>query len=78
MQDSRDVFKWEVRRVEAPREILKTPSCSDGCELSDGCALAMAYVPIQKFQKIYPSEVGFERGTVFEELDKPFIGRNDC
>jgi hypothetical protein len=37
----------------------------------------MAYVPVQKFQKIYPSEVGFERGTVFEELDKPFIGRRD-
>ena len=29
-------------------------------------------------QKIYSSEIGFTRGTIFEELDKPFLGRNDC
>ncbi|MBQ5321656.1 MAG: spore coat associated protein CotJA [Oscillospiraceae bacterium] len=38
----------------------------------------MAYVPQQKWQKIYSSEIGFTRGTIFEELDKPFLGRNDC
>lgn len=77
MQNSRDGFKWEVRRVEAPREVLRKPDCSEYCQMSDDCALAMAYVPSQKFQKIYPSEVGLERGTIFEELDKPFLGRQD-
>lgn len=37
-------------------------------------ALAMAYIPIQKWQNIYSSDVGFHRGTIFAELDKPFIG----
>lgn len=36
--------------------------------------LAMAYVEWQKWQKVYPAEVGFSRGTLFEELDLPFIG----
>ena len=36
--------------------------------------LAMAYVPMQQWCKIYPSDVGFTRGTIFEQLDLPFIG----
>ena len=37
-------------------------------------ALAMAYVPRQKWGELYTEEVGFQRGTIFPELDKPFIG----
>lgn len=36
--------------------------------------LAMAYVPWQTWRKIYDAEKGFCRGTIFEELDKPFRG----
>ncbi len=36
--------------------------------------LAMAYVPWQEWQNIYEAEKGFHRGTIFEELDKPFKG----
>lgn len=36
--------------------------------------LAMAYVPWQKWREIYSAEMGFKRGTIFAELDKPFIG----
>ena len=35
---------------------------------------AMAYVPYQCWGKVYEPGVGFERGTIFPELDKPFIG----
>ncbi|MBR4554342.1 MAG: spore coat associated protein CotJA [Ruminococcus sp.] len=35
---------------------------------------AMAYVPYQQWTKVYDSEAGLERGTVFPCLDKPFIG----
>ena len=35
---------------------------------------AMAYVPFQQFGQIYPPESGLERGTIFPELDKPFLG----
>ena len=36
--------------------------------------VGMAYVPYQKWQKIYDAEVALDRGTIFEELDKPFLG----
>ncbi|MEG0489827.1 MAG: spore coat associated protein CotJA [Hydrogenoanaerobacterium sp.] len=37
-------------------------------------ALAMAYVPMQKWQQIYDQQMALSRGTLFAELDKPFIG----
>lgn len=40
--------------------------------------VAMAYVPWQKWRKIYSKEKGFMRGTMFEELDKPFWAAGGC
>lgn len=37
-------------------------------------SLAMAYVPTQKWEDLYESSLGFARGTIFAQLDKPFIG----
>lgn len=34
----------------------------------------MAYVPFQRWCPTYEPEVGFNRGTMFPELDKPFLG----
>ena len=36
--------------------------------------VAMAYVPWQTLQEVYEPEVAFSRGTLFPELDKPFMG----
>lgn len=49
----------------------------------DTCALftvqpvsfAMAYVPLQSWEKTYEISVALDRGTIFPELDKPFIGK---
>lgn len=53
-------------------------SNSDQAESSDyiinAPSLAMAYVPLQKYRDLYPESVGFEKGTMFKELDKPFEG----
>lgn len=35
--------------------------------------LAMSYVPIQKWSEPSPMEEGFRRGTIFRELDLPFM-----
>lgn len=45
-------------------------------ELCSKCepSLAMAYVPWQQWRELYTPEVGLKRGTIFAELDKPFIG----
>jgi hypothetical protein len=35
--------------------------------------LAMAFVPRQKWRNIYKHETAFPRGTIFAELDKPWL-----
>ena len=38
--------------------------------------IAMAYVPMQQAPVLYENlEEAFHRGTIFPELDKPFMGR---
>ena len=36
--------------------------------------VGMAYVPYQQWKNIYEPAVGIDRGTIFEDLDKPFLG----
>lgn len=48
------------------------PRCSN--KNDDVESLAMAYVPYQNWQKLYSPDVAIKRGTLFSELDKPFIG----
>ena len=37
-------------------------------------SLGMAYVPMQRFEKLYQPDVGLSRGTIFQALDFPFLG----
>ena len=37
-------------------------------------SLAMAYVPFQKFEDLYDLNMALIRGTIFKQLDKPFLG----
>lgn len=42
----------------------------------DKFPVAMAYVPWQRFDKMYEDlEKGYCNGTIFPELNKPFTGR---
>ncbi len=41
----------------------------------DGMELAMAYVPWQKYTSIYEPDKALREGTIFPELNKPFLGR---
>lgn len=52
--------------------------CCERDDVLEGMPLAMAYVPWQNWRRIYDIEKGFQRGTIFEELDKPFYGRGGC
>lgn len=40
--------------------------------------LAMAYVPLQKWEDIYDTKMALERGTIFRALDKPFLGKGSA
>ncbi|MBQ7288458.1 MAG: spore coat associated protein CotJA [Clostridia bacterium] len=37
--------------------------------------LAMAYVPMQRFCDIYTPQEALDNGTLFAELNKPFMGK---
>ncbi len=51
---------------------------SDTMMLAD-FPLAMAYVPWQKnFDSIYDTDKALCAGTIFQCLDKPFLGRGGC
>lgn len=39
-----------------------------------GNSLAMVYSPYQEWKHLYEIDDGFEKGTIFKELDKPFFG----
>lgn len=35
--------------------------------------VAMCYVPLQKITAVYEPELAWRRGTLFPDLDKPFL-----
>lgn len=50
--------------------------CAGRMEMSlpkEEYVLAMAYVPWQYFTKVYEPDKALEAGTIFPELDKPFL-----
>ena len=44
----------------------------------DELPLTMAYVPMQQYGNVYEVENALEKGTLFPDLDKPFLGRGAC
>ena len=39
-----------------------------------GRPLAMVYSPVQEWQALYDSDTGLANGTIFKELEFPFVG----
>ncbi len=48
---------------------------AQGNNCEQGCFLAIASVPMQQWKGTYAVERGFQKGTIFPELDLPFLGR---
>lgn len=46
-----------------------------GTDLCSEMEVAMAYVPWQYFQTIYEPDKALQAGTIFPELNKPFLGK---
>ena len=74
-----------MRRSEMPDGDDKV-SCTGGCGSESRQArwgvtnrpVAMVYAPIQEWRSIYDCEMGLNRGTIFAELDLPFVGCKGC
>lgn len=54
--------------------MLNIPESAEISVFPSDPALAMAYVPMQQLKKTYQPEQGWENGTIFPELNKPFYG----
>jgi hypothetical protein len=60
-------------------EKLEAPSCNISKDRRkswglEGYPLAMVYSPIQCFRDVYDIDTALMQGTVFSELDLPFMG----
>jgi hypothetical protein len=49
-----------------------------GYDSMDNFPVGMCYVPWQQWNQIYDLEKGFLCGTIFPELNKPFLGSRCC
>lgn len=52
--------------------VVKTTALTD---CIDSAPLAMAYVPMQRWERTYDLDVALDRGTIFPELDLPFCAK---
>lgn len=48
-------------------------NCRNTIGYAPDLSLAMAYVPKQCWEEIYECEAGFNKGTIFKQLDKPWL-----
>lgn len=63
--------------LEAAEAVKSCPTCLKNSMMSTFPAetpIGMAYVPYQQWKNVYDPTVALDRGTVFEDLDKPFLG----
>lgn len=68
------------------QQMMTTPSCVcenvavpvEHIDALVGLPIAMAYVPWQNWEKILCQEKALHVGTIFEELNKPFLGMGGC
>lgn len=57
------------------------PNTTDEMDDNENCihmVVGMSYIPWQRFRDLYEPEEGFPRGTIFAELDYPFLGKGNC
>lgn len=81
-QDTSNVSSGRGELESELREEVKSESCNE--DFADKCLeklpLAMAYVPFQKWRKVFDAPTGLAHGTIFEELVLPFCAykNNTC
>jgi hypothetical protein len=76
-----DCYRCPERDLERgpAREYIR-PDCEmpgyaeSSCDAVDVCRVGMAYVPMQRWRDIYDTKKALSRGTIFAELDMPFLG----
>ena len=72
MYDYNNVFSDYIETV---KKTCPPGENNDLSPLPKDTVVAMAYVPFQQFGEVYSSQEGLEAGTLFPELNKPFLGK---
>lgn len=66
-------------RYDMPRNMTNDMDCyrcnRENSRACDDYPIGMGYVPWQEFKDLHDPERGLHAGTIFIELEKPFIGR---
>ena len=76
-------YNTRYSRRPMPAPAPSAPQCAcrmEGCpdthdHFPEDMPVAMAYVPWQKWRDLYDPCKAPECGTIFSELDKPFLGK---
>lgn len=76
MTDYSDYIREFVNSNARPAMQKQSGSRFDDMMLRD-LPVAMAYVPMQTLGKTYEPECALENGTLFEALNKPFLGKRE-
>ena len=65
-----------------PRQMMNGMECQEEkkmvFEFSECMPPAMSYTPFQIMSNIYQPQKGLVRGTIFPELDKPWLAGGAC
>ena len=74
--DARNRTRGEARASQNNAYSHSVPVCEFDGESSclNNRSLAMVYAPMQAFRNLYDTKSALHRGTIFKELDKPFMG----
>lgn len=65
-----------VPAIRAVPDPLLTSNADD--DLCNEMVLVMSYVKRQQWDQVYEPETALDRGTIFPELDLPFMGEGAC
>ena len=62
--------------ISAPScNISERSKCKENGWGLEGYPLASVFAPLQSFDNLYDAEMALKQGTIFAELDLPFMGR---
>lgn len=62
-----------MREERMPEQGCRMSRREDQMAILSGLPIGMAYVPWQRWCQTYPMEQALDRGTIFPELDLPFV-----
>ena len=71
MYSEEEYLKQVLEGASAPTAATGEPAQSFGLA---GYPLAIVYAPLQAWQGLYDTDTALKKGTLFAELDKPFLG----